>query len=452
MEYDFCFIASWSKQSQRQLITWGTELEARGYTVAIVSPSYSKLLSETDLTTFVLKEFEDSVDEFPSVETIESRYEIPSLDHIIFSEQQYYDLTRSEALSRAVQLAASFEKLFSKHQFEYTFQGRGPEIHRLLGHYLTESIGKTSIWVEFSPFDDSFALTTSLKGRWDHYQTVLYEEISEQERKSTRQHIEAFREDRRFYAQNEGTSDENSRNTIQVVKQAIKTIQSVIGRKRPGRLQDQIKQEAVLELNRRVNDYLLPTVQESRELCKETNYVFFPLQYPIESRLTVFSPQFFDQLYLVEYLARILPSSVELFVKAHPHHPGRPAPKAMRQLVNNDRITFLHYNTHAHEIIQNAEAVVVVNNTIGYESIYFQKPLIALGDPTYAETPAVTKVDALENLPAVLKEHVSTTISEETTVESIYSLQKTTWRGDITSYDSENIHILVDSILEFLDE
>lgn len=452
MQYDFCLIASWSKQSQRQLITWGTELEARGYTVAVVSPSESKLLSETDLATFVLREFEDSVDDFPSVETIESRYEIPSIDHITFSEQQYYDLTRSEALSRAVRLAASFEKLFSKHEFEYTFQGRGPEIHRLLGHYMTEHRDKTSIWVEFSPFDDSFALTTSLDGRWDQYQTVPYEEISEQERKSTRQHIETFREERRFYTQDEDSGDESSRNTKQVIKQAIETIQSVIGRKRPGRLQDQIKQEASLELNRRVNDYLLPTVEESREFCEETSYVFFPLQYPIESRLTVFSPQFFDQLYLVEYLARILPSSVELFVKAHPHHPGRPASKAMRQLVKNDRITFLHYNTHSHEVIQNAEAIVVVNNTIGYESIYFQKPLIALGNPTYAETPAVTRVNALEDLPEVLKKNISTTVAEETTVESIYSLQETTWQGDTVSYESENIQTLVDSILNFLDE
>jgi flagellar basal body rod protein FlgB len=167
--------------------------------------------------------------------------------------------------------------------------------------------------------------------------------------------------------------------------------------------------------------------------------------------LTVFSPQFFDQLYLVEYLARILPSSVELIVKAHPHHPGRPTPGAMRQLTNNERITFLHYDTHAHEVIEQAEAVVVVNNTIGYESIYFQKPLIALGNLAYADTPAVTKVDALEDLPAVLSETISTTVSEETAVESIYSLQETTWDGNTVSYDPENVQTLVDSIQEFMD-
>lgn len=451
MEYDFCLIASWSRQSQKQLIAWGTELEARDYTVAVVSPSSSKLLSECDLATFVLKEFEDTINTFPSVETIESRYEITSLDHIVFTEQHYYTLTRSEALSRAVRVAASIEKIFSEHRFEYTLQTRGPEIHRLLSHYITESNDKNSIWIEFSPFENSFALTTSLDGRWAQYQTTPYEEISEKERESTRRHIEAFREERHFYTQDEDAGD-GSQNFKTFIQGAIGTIQDIVGRNQPGRLQDQIKQEAVLKFNRLVNDYLLPTVEESRERCRESKYVFFPLQYPIESRLTVFSPQFFDQLYLVKYLARILPHSVDLFIKAHPNHPGRPSPKSIRQLGEDNRITFLHNNTHAHDVIQNAEAIVVVNNTIGYESIYLQKPLVALGNPTYAETPAVTKVEDLKNLQQVVQNRISTTVSEDAAIESIYSLQETVWRGDTASYEIENTQTMIDSILKFLHE
>lgn len=449
MQYDFCFIASWSKQAQKQLITWGTELEARGYSVAVVSPSHSDLLSETELETVVLEQLEDSIDELPSVETIESRYEIPSLGHLIFSEQQLYDLSRSEALSRAVRLAASLGKLFSEHRFECTLQGRGPEIHRLLAHYITKQKNGTSIWYEFSPFDDSFALSTTIDGSWDNYRTVPHEEISESERRSVRQHIENFREERRLYTHEDSDPGDSDRKGVEL---AIGTVTSVINRTRPGALHDQIKQQVYRKFTHRINNYLLPTVEKSRQLCEDTAYVFFPLQYPIESRLTVFSPQFYDQLHLIRYLRRILPSCIELFVKPHPNHPGRPEPRAVRQLQNDDRITFLHYATHSHEVIEQAEAIVVVNNTIGYESIYFQKPLIAVGNPTYAKTPAVTNAESLEDLPAVLSEKISTKVSEEAAIESIYSLQNTAWQGDMSRYDAENVQLVVGSILEFLHE
>lgn len=449
MKYDFCLVASWSEQSQKQLVLWGRELENRGYTVAIVSPSPSKLLFKSELHTFVLSDLGNS-NELSSVEAVESRYGIPSVDHLIFTERQFYQLSRSEALSRTVNIANSYHDLFAEHSFKYTFQGRGPEIHKLLAHYITEHENGVSIWAEFSPFDDTYALTTSLDGRWDNYQTIPYEDIPGAEREATHQHIKQFREERRFYAKNDDGDGSGAMESV--ISKAIESAKNIIGRTRPGQLRDQIRQEAHLELNRRVTDYLLPTVEESRQLCRDTKYVFFPLQYPIESRLTVFSPQFYNQLYLVEYLGRILPSSTQLFVKGHPHHPGHPAPERMRRVAKNDQITFLHYDMHAHETIEHAEAIVVVNNTIGYESIYYQKPLLALGTPTYADTPAVTQVPSLADLPEILSEKISTTVQEETTVESIYSLQETSWDGNTADYSAENVQTVVDSIVTFCGE
>lgn len=451
MRFDFCLVASWSKKSHQQLVAWGSELERRGYRVAIVTPSTSDLLEGCDIRIFHLDDFEPKPAETPSGETVETRYDIPTLNHLSFTERLYFGLSRENVRSRAARIAVAFEELFSEHTFEYTFQVRGPEAHRLLAHHLTEHYGKTSIWAEFSPFEDTFALTTSLDGAWEGYETIPYEEIPEGEREDTRRHIEQFLEARRFYAHDNDAEDTEKKEPSRL-RSVIETLVGVFQRERPGRLRDQAIEEATLKLNSRLNDRLLPSVEESRQICRDTEYVFLPLQYPIESRLTVFSPQFFDQSYLIEYVGRVIPASMQLLVKGHPNHPGRPSPNTIRRLREENEVTFLHNDTNAHEVIEHSEAVVVVNNTVGFETIYHQKPLIALGDPPYAETPAVRNVDSLDDLPEVLGENVSETVPEERLTESIYSLREASYPGDRFSYDDDSAQTLVGSILTFIGE
>ena len=448
MEFDFCLVASWSKLSQKQVIARGTELESRGYTVAVLSPSPLKQVSNTDIQTFVLSGDETTAVTKSTAE-IESQYDIPSMDHLVFTERLYFGLSRTEAVRRACRLASSMGQLFSDHSFEYTYQTRGPETHRLLAHYLTEYHGGTSIWGDFSPFDGTFAPTTALDGSWDEYRTVPYDEISGTERETTRKHIEQFREAQRFYAHDDEPSTSNTDDGPSYINRVVDTARNLMTRTRPGRVRDQIAPALRLAANRRLNEYLLPSIEQSRRLCRSTDYVFFPLQYPIESRLTVFSPEFYDQSYLIAYLSRVLPSSTQLFVKGHPNHPGRPAPETIHKYGDENRVRFLNHDLNAHEVIENSEAVVVVNNTVGFETIYHGKPLLTLGEPPYAETPAVTNVEALRRLPEVLSQTISTTVPERTVIESIYSLREASYPGDRATFESDAVQTYIDSVISF---
>jgi len=163
----------------------------------------------------------------------------------------------------------------------------------------------------------------------------------------------------------------------------------------------------------------------------------------------VFSPQFFRQEYLVEYLSRALPASVELFVKPHPNHPDRPSPRFVRSLSNDDRVQFLNPALNAHEVIEQAEGVVVTNNTVGYETLYYRKPLFTLGEAPYAATPAAIDVGDLGELPELFDEHISTHVPEQTTVESIFSLRQASYPGDRTGLDNEAVRTVVDSVEDF---
>jgi capsule polysaccharide export protein KpsC/LpsZ len=66
------------------------------------------------------------------------------------------------------------------------------------------------------------------------------------------------------------------------------------------------------------------------------------------------------------------------------------------------RIRFLNHDLNGHEVIENARVVVVIKNTVGFETIYHRKPLVTLGEPPYGETPSVTNVESLRELPKEL--------------------------------------------------
>jgi hypothetical protein len=445
MKIDFLLIATWSEMNQKQMVLWAREFADRGYTTALLYPGEPKASPPSDVDSFTL----DNTAEISATPTqAEHTYGIPSIDHLAFTERQMFSLGREEARQRAMSLLATMETVFQNHSVEYSLQIRGPEMHRLLTHYYVNEQSGTSLWADFSPFDGTFALQTTLGGVWDTYRTIPYDEISETDRERVRDHIESFRDEKKFYAHDDNESTEARQSLL---TSTVSTLRQLATRQRPGRIQNQIINELKLRGQATINRQLYPSVSESQRLCKQTEYVFFPLQYPIESRLTVFSPQFYRQEFLVEYLSRILPSSVELFVKGHPNHPGRPSPATILNYSRSDNVTFLHPSVNAHDVIRDSVGVVVTNNTVGFETLYYQKPLFVLGTGFYSATPAAINVTDLGDLPTILADHVRTTVPERDIVASIHSLREASYEGSRPDFDTENVATIVDSVLQFLE-
>lgn len=446
MDIDFLLIATWSEMNQKQISLWAEELASRDHTPALLYPEDPKVPPPSDVVSFTI---DAEVEPTLTPAEAEQKYNIPSLDYLVFTEQQMFSLGREAARDRALSLLTAMEDVLGKHSICYSLQIRGPEIHRLLTHYYTNARGGTSLWADFSPFEGTFALQRTFGGPWDTYDTVPYEDIPSEERQRIWNHVRSFREEKKFYEHDSGKEAADGSSPFGLVTEVIR---ESLKRQRPGRLHDQIIERALLRGKASLNDRLCSSVEKSRRLCENSAYVFFPLQYPIESRLTLFSPQFYDQTFLIEYLSRILPASVELFVKGHPNHPGRPSPITIFNTSRTRDVTFLHHSLSAHEVIQHAEAVVVTNNTVGFETIYYQKPLMVLGSGLYSGTPAATQVTDLQTLPHALVENIGAEVTKEDVISSLYSLQEASYDGSRPDYDPDNITTLVDSVFQFLDD
>lgn len=132
-------------------------------------------------------------------------------------------------------------------------------------------------------------------------------------------------------------------------------------------------------------------------------FVYYPLHVPADMALTIRSPEYFDQLALVDYLLRIVPASHRVAIKEHPAQIGALSADRLRALAKRyDNLAILDPKTNNYAVLERCDAVVSVNSKSGAEALLMGRPVLVLGNAFYANCPFVTRVDAPADLPAAL--------------------------------------------------
>lgn len=455
MNFDIAIITHWDDAEIELCRLIGEVLTERGHDICFINIS-PKGKQATELVGKQSINLQDKIpEELPETTQLEADLGIPSFQFLYFTEMKLRGLTLDRAERRTRELGGAYARVLDRHSFDYTFQSKGSEIHRMLAHFFTVANGGTSIWRVFSPFDGKRSLSTRLDTQWYSYETIPYSDIEEMDREQVRTHIEAYLDNQRLQ---DYIGDDDDGSVLR--RHLLGRLPSLLNPERPTNRVNMIKRKMREKSYRAINSRLLPSVPESRRLCESSSFVYLPLQYPIESRLTTISPEFFNQQHVIEYLSRILPHDLELFVKQHPNHVGYQSPALVRTLSKKHNVRFLHPNMNTHEIVQHADLVTVINSTVGFEAIYHRKPLVVLGTAFYDQTPAATNVDVLSDLPMAIVDLAGETISEKTMIESIHSLQAVSipdLYGDIVDgADRDDISAeleeVVDRILDIVEE
>lgn len=111
------------------------------------------------------------------------------------------------------------------------------------------------------------------------------------------------------------------------------------------------------------------------------SYIFIPLQVPNDTQIVSNSPwitsmaEFIQQ---VEIAASSLSTSIKLVIK---EHPSWPQPFKLNH-EKNKRIIFANSN-NTQQLIENAQAIITINSTVGIESLLLNKKVITLGSACY---------------------------------------------------------------------
>lgn len=438
---------AWSELDVRSKANWARKLSDNGYDVTLLTPNaQGTAIAREYVNDIIQLQLPDQ----PSISAkkLEEQWKIPSVPHLYKTEQEYFALDEPQTRNRTVRIATAVEKIFENHDFDVIYQGRGSEIHRLLIYYAAKHHDAATIWGEFSPFNNSIAFGTGLDGTWANYRTIPYEEMSADGCEETRSFVEEFKQQQKFY--DHGSDDSGGillKELISTSKRVYDRFTSDQPRNTTGMMERQIRKS----VNARINEQLLPSPEESRQLATRNEYVYFPLQYPIESRLTLFSPQCYNQQSIIKYISRILPADVRLLVKQHPNHPGHQSPLWIRSVDQLSNVDVVAPSVNSHKLIQSAAAVVVTNNTVGFEALFYEAPLVVLGAAFYMDTPAARRVQDYGLLPRALSDAIRTETTEEEIVSSIYSLQQTVFSAAGEVGSEKRATDVANSISEFIE-
>jgi hypothetical protein len=119
--------------------------------------------------------------------------------------------------------------------------------------------------------------------------------------------------------------------------------------------------------------------------------------------LTLRSPQYLDQLALIDYLVRTVPATHKVVIKEHPAMIGAlDARRLKAMLACYDNLLLLPPSTNNYEVLRLADTVVSVNSKSGAEAALLGKPVLVLGDAFYAGSPLVKQVKTVTELPGML--------------------------------------------------
>lgn len=172
-------------------------------------------------------------------------------------------------------------------------------------------------------------------------------------------------------------------------------------------------------------------------------FVYYPLHVPADMALTLRSPQYLDQLALIDYLARIVPHTHLIAIKEHPAMIGAiDAGRLLDLLRRYDNVVLLPPSTNNYKILKSTDQLVSINSKSGAEAALLGKPVFVLGDAFYRDAPMVTVVEQLTDLPQLLRAQIgSATPAQNDDLVGCYfeKVWRHSYQGELYVTDPRNI-------------
>lgn len=144
-------------------------------------------------------------------------------------------------------------------------------------------------------------------------------------------------------------------------------------------------------------------------------YFLVPMQHDGDAQITHHSPYSQNTEFIIEVMrsfARHAPEDAHLVFRQHPFSRGgaghAPLIRSLaRELLISDRVVHL-VEGHTPTLVQHARGVVVINSTVGLQSLVHRRPLMVLGDALYKQ-PGLSFTGSLDEFwrgPSPLNESV----------------------------------------------
>lgn len=112
-------------------------------------------------------------------------------------------------------------------------------------------------------------------------------------------------------------------------------------------------------------------------------FVYFPLHLQPEATTAVLAPMYIHQRDIIRAVSKSLPLNYKLYVKEHPKMVGKRDLAYYKELREVPNVVLVDPAVDSQEIVNEADLVVTITGTGGWESVLHRTPTIVLGKPHY---------------------------------------------------------------------
>ena len=148
---------------------------------------------------------------------------------------------------------------------------------------------------------------------------------------------------------------------------------------------------------------------KSIKSIEDKKFVYYPLHSEPEAKILTETPFYSNQIALIENIARSIPIDLVLYVKEHPIQKTKlwRSIEDYKKILALPNVKLVHPSVNSQELISKSQGVLVLSGAVGFEALFYKKPIILFGDEYYDELSTVTKVISLTTLPDVISNALS---------------------------------------------
>jgi capsular polysaccharide export protein len=172
------------------------------------------------------------------------------------------------------------------------------------------------------------------------------------------------------------------------------------------------------------------TFRKNDPITLPEEYVFVPFQVSRDTQIFYNSPHISNMEEFLDYVYKAIVlfnketgRNLKIIVKEHPEDMSRNNYKHLKKKYENVKEVIFVQKYNIHHIINNCEAVITINSTVGIEALARNKRVITLGEALYNIEGIVEKCNDPSTLHQSLYKSLNTPINTERIKKFIYYLR-----------------------------
>ena len=139
-----------------------------------------------------------------------------------------------------------------------------------------------------------------------------------------------------------------------------------------------------------------------QENMENDDYFLYPIHMQPEASTLVLAPYYVDQLSTIINISKTLPTGVYLYVKEHKSALGERFISFYKELKKYPNIKLIAHDENTYDLIKNSKGIITLSSTVGWEALFFKKPVIVLGNVFYNATGLTHEINSYQELSKII--------------------------------------------------